>query len=161
MMLHFKGWRIAPARLAERALATSALLLTLVVALAVVQVMRERWVADRLSRAYTQLTGVKPAAAAPTPRDALVQRLASHRLIKRVETFRLCGVLGDAAIFNDSMMLKAGQSAGAMKVLTIGPDWVEVETEGRRDKLYVFAPGAISAPQPPMAPAQSGRRRGP
>jgi hypothetical protein len=161
MTINFKGWRIAPPRLAEGSLAVLAVVLTVAVAVAVVQAVSEHRAAGRLGQAYTQLTGVKPAATAATPRDAMVQRLATHRLIAIRQEYSLLGVLGDAAIFNGAMMLKVGQSAGDMKILTIGPNWVEVEKDGQREKLYVFADGGMSAPPMAMPPAPPGRRRGP
>ncbi|GEM_PF-6016200 len=151
-MIDLKQWFARPTRFVEGALTGLAILAGLFVLIAAVQVVRERSAVHRLSQAHTQLTGVAPSSR-PTqtpPRDEMVKRISSHRLIAPPPQFQLTGVLGDTAIFNGAMALKAGQSAGDMKILVVGASWVEVEQNGQAQKLYVFQPSMFSGSSPAM-----------
>lgn len=156
-MIRLERPAIAPLRLLDRLLAVGTILIVVVVATALVRAGRE-WLRIRhLTQAYTQLTGVKPSELADriAQREEMVKRMSSNRLIAPPPAFQLTGVLGDEAVFNGGTMLKVGQSAGDMKILTIGPDWVEVETNGQTRKLWVFPPMTPSGPV--MAGPSPGR----
>lgn len=138
-------------RVVERALQISAGVVALALVASVAQAGWEWWAGRRLHRVYAELTGTKPTATAASPRDELIKRVSENRLIAPPEPpMQLSGVLGDSAIFNGAQLVKVGQSAGKMKVLAIGGDWVEVETDGQKRKLYVFEP--MPAPAPGMIP---------
>jgi hypothetical protein len=134
-------WQMANGNSARLALLGICALIALLVVISVIQTARQWVEVRRLNRTYTQLTGIEPAKAAPAAaaRDEMVQRISRNRLIAPAE-FQLTGVLGDQAIFNGGMVLKTGQSAGEMKILQVGPNWVEVEKSGKQQKLYVFQP---------------------
>lgn len=151
-MIELKQWFARPTRFVEPALTGLAALAGLAVLITAVQAVRERAAVHRLSQTYTQLTGVPPSSrsAQAPPRDEMVKRISTHRLIAPPPPFQLTGVLGDAAVFNGSMALKAGQSAGDMKILVVGASWVEVEQNGQTQKLYVFQPSMFSASSPAM-----------
>jgi hypothetical protein len=131
----------ASSRVVDIATKAIAVVLAIVIVFSIVRAIRDVVEVRRLNQTYTQLTGVEPskAAMATTARDEMVQRISKNRLIAPAE-FQLTGVLGDQAIFNGGMLLKAGQSAGEMKILEIGPNWVQVEKAGKQQKLYVFQP---------------------
>jgi hypothetical protein len=150
--------------LVEPALALLIVVMAIVVIVKLAHAGQEWLAARRLSQTYTELTGVKPEilAAQLAQRDEMVKRISKHPLIAPPPQFQLTGVLGDAAIFNGGMLLKAGQSAGEMKILSIGPNWIEVETNGQKQKMYVFQPSpeAGSSAGGPPPPGMSGRRSG-
>ena len=57
---------------------------------------------------------------------------------------KLAGVLGKQAFFEgESKGVEAGQSHKGAKIKEIGADWVEVEFEGKTQKLYVFGKGGV------------------
>lgn len=151
-MIDVRRWSIPPVRLVEPASIALATVIGLAVLAAAIGAAMERAQVRRLNETYTQLTGVQPSAssARPSPRDEMVKRISSHRLIAPPPSFQLTGVLGDAAVFNGGMLVKAGQSAGDMKILSVGASWVEVEQNGQTQKLYVFPPSMFSAPSPAM-----------
>jgi hypothetical protein len=82
---------------------------------------------------------------------------------------QLIGVLGHEAIFQGGQFVKVGGTIQGAKLLAIGPDWVEVEYEGKAKKVYLFGPGggpaggASSAGRPgggSMGPFRGGPPRG-
>ena len=157
MMDNLKLWLSQPRRLAEPALVTLLVILGGAVAMASVKALRERAEIQHLTQTYAQLIGVQPEAMAgiSSQRDEMVKRISSNRLIAPAP-MQLTGVLGDQAIFNGSMMLKVGQSAGEMKIVAIGPNWVTVQTNGQEQKLWVFQP--TMSPSMPMDMPPSGAR---
>ena len=87
---------------------------------------------------------------------------------------RLTGVLGETAYFGGKGY-KVGQTVDGAKVQAIGADWVQIEFEGKSQKLHVFGPGGGPSPggpgrptfgpegRPPggmTMPSPGGRRRG-
>lgn len=48
------------------------------------------------------------------------------------------GVLGQKAVFSNGEAVPVGGSFMDATVLAVGPDWVEVEHEGQKKKLWVF-----------------------
>ena len=48
-------------------------------------------------------------------------------------------VLGDQAVFPNNEWVKVGQEYQGCKLLRIGPDWVELEADGKPLRLSVFA----------------------
>jgi len=156
-MDNLKQWLSQPRRLAEPALIVPLVILGGAVAIASVKAVRERAEIQHLTQTYGQLTGVHPEtmAGAPSQRDEMVKRISSNRLIAP-PPMQLTGVLGDQAIFNGSMMLKVGQSAGDMKIVAIGPNWVTVQTNGQEQKLWVFQP-TMSPSMPMDVPPSSAR----
>lgn len=81
-------------------------------------------------------------------------------------------VMGDQAVFPQDEWVKVGGEFQGCKLLRIGPDWVELEVEGKPMRLSVFAPqegqqglaaAQPTAPGPPGPPGQRddrGRRFG-
>lgn len=131
--------------------------------MASIQAVRERLAARRFSQTYTKLTGVQPttAAALLAQREEMLKRISGHRLFTPPQQpFQLTGVLGDSAIFNGAQLVKVGQMAGEMKVLSIGPNWVEVETKGQTQKMYVFQPMPSGPSGMPGMPGMPGGPRG-
>jgi hypothetical protein len=63
---------------------------------------------------------------------------------------QVAGVLGDSALIN-GQLYKVGQSVAGATIKAIGPDWVEIEFEGKTSVKRVFAspPGV----QPPATDA--------
>ncbi|MDY7011005.1 MAG: hypothetical protein SVV80_09680 [Planctomycetota bacterium] len=60
----------------------------------------------------------------------------------------LTGVLGDEAFFDGEKGWKVGEIYNGAKIKEIGPDWVEIEFEGRVKKVYVFE-SENGGPSPP------------
>jgi hypothetical protein len=102
-----------------------------------------------------------------TPLDEQVERIAKRHVFsptppKQKLSAKLVGVAGSLAFFAGSPDgFAVGGSFNGVKVLAIGPDWAEVEFEGSRQKLEVFAAspeggppgGAMAGPSgPPMPP---------
>jgi hypothetical protein len=135
-------------RFAEPALWALAGVVAIAVLMAAIAAARDWWMARRVAQTYVQLTGVDPAALAVrvAQREEMVKRISSNRLIAPKPNLQLTGVLGDSAIFNGGQLVKSGQSAGDMKLLSIGANWVEVEKDGQTQKLYVFQPIATGGP---------------
>ena len=135
-------------KLVERALLVLAVVIVAAVIVAAVQAARDVVSVRRLGQTYTQLTGVQPSTqpVGAAAREQMVKRISTNRLIAP-PPMQLTGVLGDQAIFNGAMMVKAGQQAGDMKVVAVGPNWVTVEKDGQEQKLWVFqSPPSMSAP---------------
>lgn len=64
-------------------------------------------------------------------------------------TAKLAGVLGKQAFFEgEDKGVEVGQSHKGGKITEIGADWVEVEFEGKTQKLYVFGKGGGSGGGP-------------
>ncbi len=147
-----KKWSLPPpARAGELALVGLLVVLGGAVLLNSIRAAREWFEVRRLTQTYSQLTGVGPetmASLAANQRDEIIKRISTNRLIAP-PPMQLTGVLGDQAIFNGSMMLKVGQSAGDMKILAIGPNWVQVQSNGQEQKLFVFQSPMSSSPPPP------------
>ena len=143
-----KPFSRSPIRWIEPALVAFAGLIALAIVVASIQAAREYLSVRRLGQTYAQLTGVHPStqASSSAQRDEMIKRISTNRLIAP-PPMQLTGVLGDQAIFNGAMMIKAGQSAGDMKVLSVGPNWITVEKDGQEQKLWVFqSPPTMSAP---------------
>ncbi len=84
--------------------------------------------------------------------------------------FQLIGVLGDQALFAGGQAVTAGQDYQGARVKEVGPDWVELEYEGKPMRLTVFSgqgplggAGGPGAPKPdvsglgtPLGPGQGG-----
>jgi hypothetical protein len=153
-------WRQRWPRLIELALIGLLVLVGLFVLMAAIQAKREWTSARELHQTYAQLTGVQPSmlAAQTAQREEMVKRISTHRLIAPPPSFQLTGVLGDGAIFNGGMIVKVGQSAGDMKIQSIGANWVEVVNNGQTQKLYVFQP---QMPESPASSAMPGPRSAP
>src|SRR4051794_36128377 len=118
-MINVRQWsatRTTPQRLLELTLLGVAVAIGIGVVFAVVSAAREWSDVRRLSQTYAQLTGVEPSAASPlaAQREEMIKRITSNRLIAP-PPMQLSGVLGDAAIFNGGMTVKAGEMAGEMK----------------------------------------------
>lgn len=71
---------------------------------------------------------------------------------KKSAVFKLVGVLGKQVFFQGSEGLTVGQSHNGGKIKEIGPDWVELEVEGKSKKIYVFTPGS----SPSLVPGSPG-----
>jgi hypothetical protein len=63
------------------------------------------------------------------------------------------GVLGDEAVFPNNEWVKVGEEYQGLKLLAIGPDWVEFEIDGKPARASVFAPR--EGEQPPAAAASA------
>ena len=86
-------------------------------------------------------------------------------------SLKLMGILGELVYFQgENKGFEVGQSHKDAKIKRIGPDWVELEFEGKEKKLYVFSedkggpskpsvPGG-KAPPPTAGPSRAGGRRG-
>ncbi len=154
-MIAFRWWLMPPVRFLEAALTLLVALVGLAVLVTSTQAAREQIAIRRLNDRYLQLTGVEPGATAAlaAQRDEMVKRMSAHRLVAPPRA-QLTGVLGDVAFFSDGRTMKAGQSLGDMKVLTIGPNWIEAEFNGQTQKLWVFSPPTLSAGPPAMPSAR-------
>ncbi len=84
-------------------------------------------------------------------------------------SLKLMGILGELVYFQkENKGFTVGQSHKGAKIKRIGPDWVELEFDGKEKKLYVFVDGKGGGPSKPPGPGgmpsrpSSGRRgRGP
>lgn len=87
--------------------------------------------------------------------EALVKAILKRSIftVKKTKSFsaKLTGVLGDQGIFNGSQLVKVGASVGGGKLLQLGPDWAEVEFEGKKIKQWVFGAGGSASPSTPTA----------
>ena len=156
---------LSPARARQLGIIGLPVVLGGAVAFSAIRATQEWFEVRHLTQTYSQLTGVQPEEAtkglSATQREEMIKRISTHRLIAP-PPMQLTGVLGDQAIFNGSVMLKVGQSAGEMRILEIGPNWVQVETNGQQQKLFVFQSGMSSSPSPAAGPPRSvpsGARR--
>ncbi len=88
-------------------------------------------------------------------------------------SLKLMGILGKLVYFQgENKGFTVGQSHKNAKIKRIGPDWVELEFEGKEKKLYVFGkdkgggpskpsmPGGIAAPPASGRPSRARGRRG-
>lgn len=96
----------------------------------------------------------KPAEPKPDPLEAQVKRVAARNIFappKEPPKFsaKLVGMLGDEAIFEGNKYAKVGQDIMGAKVKAMGPDWVEVEFEGKTIKQWVFGPREGPPASPP------------
>jgi len=99
---------------------------------------------------------------AKSPQDQQVERITKRHVFsltppKQKFSGKLIGVLGNQAFFagaNEGVGVD-GMHNGA-KVVAIGPDWAEVEFEGAKQKLQVFAPGGEGGPPSPSGPPPGG-----
>jgi hypothetical protein len=105
--------------------------------------------------------------APPSPQ---VERIAKRNVFSpppaaaaRPFTAKLIGVLGDEALFEGTGAVAVGGQIGEWRVAAIGPDWVEVEQGGRKQKLDVFSATASPGGGPPRggAPSMGGGPGGP
>jgi len=128
-------------RLINRALLAVASLLTLTV---IWNGVSYAWTAP-----LTELPGKKVAdkeddKAKKNPDDERAQRITQRNIFAppKPKGFRgqLTGILGDRAIFNGSQSGKVGENVMGAKILDLGPDWAEIEFEGKKQKLWVFQP---------------------
>ena len=122
-MSDFRRFSMSRGRLAEVALLAAVIVIAVTVVVSSVRATREWLGVRRLGQTYTQLTGVQPSdAASPltAQREEMLKRITTHRLIAP-PPMQLTGVLGDSAIFNGGMMVKAGQSAGFRSPCKIRP----------------------------------------
>ena len=111
---------------------------------------------DKPQPGKTESDKPKPNGATPevNPDDEAVKRIVARSMFcphpPKAFGAKLTGVLGDSAIFNNSQLVKVGGDVGGGKLLQLGPDWAEVEFEGKKIKQWVF--GAAGAPSPGGAP---------
>ncbi len=113
--------------------------------------------------------GAKPPA--KSPQDEQVDRICKRNLFvpappKNSFKSKLAAVLGNQAYFHgNGSGYKVGKDYKGAKIKQIGPDWVEIEFEGKTKKLHVFGPGGGGPSPSPGGPSggppgamRSGRR---
>ena len=125
---------------------------------------REASAADAPATAPSR-DGAESAAAATSARlTGHVDRVTGRSLFapKSPPKFggKLTGVLGDRAIFNGAKLAGRGEKIMGATVKDLGPDWVDLEFEGKTFRQWVFgeragasksAPGGPT-PRPPRGP---------
>lgn len=88
----------------------------------------------------------------PSVADEQVKRITERSLFapvpKKTLGARLIGVLGNEAFFAGGKSAKVGGQIGGAKVVALGPDWVDLEWEGKTIKQWVFSPRKL----PPKMP---------
>ncbi|MBN1943100.1 MAG: hypothetical protein JW849_07375 [Phycisphaerae bacterium] len=82
---------------------------------------------------------------------------------KKPFSAKLVGVLGEWAFFENGSALKVGDDYNGAKITKIGPDWVELDVQGKTQKVQVFAGGPGSPGPSPrgMAGPPGARPSGP
>ena len=101
-----------------------------------------------------------PGTSAPDPRAERIGKRHVFSPAPPQQGFpgNLAGVLGDEVFFaGQPQGLKVGQAYQGATIRQIGPDWVEMERDGKRQKLYVFAAKGAS----PHGPRGGTMRVGP
>ena len=92
----------------------------------------------------------------PNLQDQQAERITKRNLFvpfkPKTLGAKLIGVLGDEAIFAGDKHAKVDGNVNGAKVLAIGPDWVDLEWEGKTVKQWVFGARALP-PTPPKMPA--------
>ena len=69
---------------------------------------------------------------------------------------KLVGVLGEEAIFAGNKYAKVGGNIDGAKVKALGPDWVDLEWEGKTIKQWVFGPRKLAS-----GPEKGGEKKQP
>ncbi len=90
--------------------------------------------------------------------DAQADRIAKRQIfsVEKNKGFslKLMGILGELVYFQgENKGFEVGQSHKDAKIKRIGPDWVELEFEGKEKKLYVFAEDKGGGPSKPAGPS--------
>jgi hypothetical protein len=122
--------------------------------------------ASRPSSAPSPATGSNPSTSAGAPpdpapltdADKLVARMAKGNPFVQPKGFqgRLVGVLGDRAYFEGQPDgFQVGQDFGGAKLRRLGPDWAELEFDGKPVRLEVFGQGGGGGPGPGGRPRRS------
>ncbi len=76
-------------------------------------------------------------------------------------SLKLMGILGDVVYFQgENKGFELGQSHKGAKIKQIGPDWVELEFEGKDKKLYVFTADKGGGPSRTSGPGGKGPAAG-
>lgn len=93
-----------------------------------------------------------------TPQDEQAERITKRNIFSPPQPpkqfkGKLIGVLGDSALFQDKQMVKVGEQYQGAKVTQIGPDWAELEFEGKPVRLSVFGGDSGGGGQPPSMPS--------
>jgi len=86
---------------------------------------------------------------APDPREAYLAGRNVFTGPKKPWSAQLVGVLGELAFFQGGGGLKVGENYNGAKITKIGPDFVELEVDGKTQTVYVFAGGSGSPGGPP------------
>lgn len=128
-----------------------------------------------------QQEGADSSASARRPRGASTAR-ADSQAVEQVSKRNLfappagpkkppppIAVLGDQAVFPNNEWVKVGAEYQGCKLLATGPDWVELEVDGKPLRLSVFAPregrpteGQAGQPTPEQpTPSEERPERGP
>ena len=112
-----------------------------------------------------------------SPQDEQADRIVKRNIfaMKKTKKFslKLMGILGELVYFQgENKGFTVGQSHKDAKIKRIGPDWVELEFDGKEKKLYVFGedkgggpskppmPGGTAPPPASGRPSRAGGRRG-
>jgi len=97
-----------------------------------------------------------PSKKGKSPQDEQVDRISKRHVFSPdppKKSLSLTGVLGDEAYFDgQSKGYKVGQSYKGAKITQIGPDWVQVEIDGKPQKLHVWGAGSVPSPSGPSVP---------
>lgn len=101
----------------------------------------------------------------PSPQDKLVELICKKHVFSPdppKKTYKITGVLGDLVFFSgNDKGVKVGETHNGAKIKQIGPDWVEVEVEGKTRKLHVFGEGEGGPSSPTPGAGMRPSRRGP
>lgn len=99
----------------------------------------------------------------PDPRVTYLNERNPFTPPKNPWSARLVGVLGEWAFFENSPGLKVGETHNGAKITSIGPDWVEVDVDGKTQKvnLYQGGPSFGGPPSGPMPAGGGARPSGP
>lgn len=78
----------------------------------------------------------------PEPVASALERVSQRNIFSppRPEGFqgRVVGILGDEVFFEGARTARVGDEFQGAKILAIGPDWVEIEFEGKEQRIAVF-----------------------
>jgi hypothetical protein len=98
----------------------------------------------------------------PDPREKFLSDRNIFAGPKKPWQAQLVGVLGDLAFFENGPGLKVGETHNGAKITKIGPDWVELDIDGKTQKVQVFTGGpSAGGPSPGGPPPGVVMRSGP
>jgi len=100
-----------------------------------------------------------------SPQDEQADRIVKRNIfaVEKTKKFslKLMGILGELVYFQgENKGFTVGQSHKDAKIKRIGPDWVELEFDGKEKKLYVFAEDKGGGPSKPSMPSARPRAGG-
>lgn len=108
--------------------------------------------AQRLLDRFQSIPSTDAKDDAPDPRETFFAGRNVFTGPKKPWAAQLVGVLGELAFFQDGGGLKVGENYNGAKITKIGPDFVELDVDGKTQTVYVFAGGSGSPAGPQGGP---------